>query len=150
MKLKKIAVAAVVLALSAGSAFTSFAAGFTNTKDGVKYQWGDGSYCTNNWVRYKDHWFFFGSDQIMRTGWIQRDNTWYFAADTGELQAGLIKVNGNAYYMNNKCQLIQGDVAVDGKNYHFTENGPSGDQPYVYQEFNSNGTIKRGVKFGVR
>ena len=144
MKLKKLALAAVVLSLSAGSAFTSFAAGFVNTSQGTKYQWGDGSYCTNNWVRYKDHWFFFGSDQIMRTGWIQRDNTWYFAADSGELQAGLIKVNGN------KCQLIQGNVDVDGKTYHFTENGPSGEQPYVYQEWNSNGTLKRGVKFGVR
>ena len=150
MKSKKLAVAATVLALSAGSAFTSFAAGFVHTNDGWKYQWGDGSYCTNNWVNYKSHWFYFGNDQIMRTGWIQRDNTWYFAADTGELQAGLIKVNGNAYYMNNKCQLIQGDAVVDGKTYHFTENGPSGDQPYVYQEWNSDGTIKRGVKFGVR
>ena len=51
---------------------TSFAAGFVHTSQGTKYQWGSGDYCTNNWVNYKNHWFFFGEDQIMRTGWIQK------------------------------------------------------------------------------
>ena len=59
---------------------TSFAAGFTGTGKGVKYQWGDGSYCTNNWVQYRNHWFYFGDDQLMRTGWIQSadGNDWYY------------------------------------------------------------------------
>mgnify|MGYP000355734394 CR=1 FL=1 len=70
--------------LAAGSAMTSFAAGFVHTSQGTKYQWGSGDYCTNNWVNYKNHWFFFGEDQIMRTGWIQKDGTWYYAADTGD------------------------------------------------------------------
>ena len=46
---KRFAITALALALTAGSAMTSFAAGFTGTGKGVKYQWGDGSYCTNNW-----------------------------------------------------------------------------------------------------
>ena len=88
MKHKFLFGAALVLSLSALQAASCFAAGFVTTPQGVKYQWGDGSYCYNNWVQVRDHWFYFGNDQLMRTGWIQRDNTWYFAADTGELQAG--------------------------------------------------------------
>ena len=97
MRKKYLATAALTLALAAGSAMTSFAAGFVSTSQGMKYQWGSGDYCTNNWVNYKNHWFFFGADQIMRTGWIQKDGTWYYAADTGELQGGLMKINGNVY-----------------------------------------------------
>ena len=72
---KRFAITVLALALTAGSAMTSFAAGFTGTGKGVKYQWGDGAYCTNNWVQYKNHWFYFGDDQLMRTGWIQKDGT---------------------------------------------------------------------------
>ena len=39
---KRFAIVTLSLALAAGSAMTSFAAGFVGTKDGVKYQWGDG------------------------------------------------------------------------------------------------------------
>ena len=79
MKKKYLAIAALSMALAAGSAMTSFAAGFVHTSQGTKYQWGSGDYCTNNWVNYKNHWFFFEEDQIMRTGWIQKDGTWYYA-----------------------------------------------------------------------
>ncbi len=151
MKLKHLAAVSLALALTAGSAFPAFAAGFTHTPQGWKYQWGNGDYCTNNWVQYKNHWFYFGDDQIMRTGWIQRDGTWYFAADTGELQGGLIKVNGNAYYMNTStCKMYTGSAEYNGKSYNFTENGTTNGTPYIYQEWNSDGTIRRGTKFGVR
>ena len=38
---KRFAITALALALTAGSAMTSFAAGFTGTGKGVKYQWMD-------------------------------------------------------------------------------------------------------------
>ena len=38
---KRFAITVLALALTAGSAMTSFAAGFTGTGKGVKYQWGD-------------------------------------------------------------------------------------------------------------
>lgn len=151
MKLKHLKTAALALALTAASAFPAFAEGWVHTSDGWKYQWGSGDYCTGNWVQYQNHWFYFGDDQLLRTGWIQRDNTWYFAADTGELQGGILKINGNVYYMDtSSCKMVTGDYTYDGEVYHFTENGVTGDSPYVYQEWNSDGTIRRGVKFGVR
>lgn len=148
---KHFAIAALALALTAGSAMTSLAAGFVSTSQGMKYQWGDGSYCTNNWVQYRNHWFYFGNDQLMRTGWIQRDGSWYFAADSGELQGGLLKINGNVYYMDsNSLKLQTGDRVVQDEVHTFTENGTTDGGPYVYTEWNSNGTISRGTKFGIR
>ena len=148
---KRFAIAALSLALTAGSAMTSLAAGFVGTPQGVKYQWGDGSYCTNNWVQYKNHWFYVGNDQLMRTGWIQRDGTWYYAANTGELQGGLMKINGNVYYFDsNSCKMQTGVREINGQNHEFTENGTTDGGPYVYTEWNSDGSIRRGTKYGVR
>ncbi len=150
MRRKHFAIAALALALSAGSALTSFA-GFVKTPQGVKYQWGPNNYCTGNWVRYQDHWYYFGDDQLLRTGWIQRDNTWYFAADTGELQAGIMKINGNVYYFDSgSCKLHEGYLTYDGVTYNFTDSGTTTEGPYVYTEWNSDGSIRRGTKFGPR
>lgn len=150
MKKKYAALTMLTLALSAGSALTSFA-GFVKSPQGVKYQWGPNDYCTGNWVRYQDHWYYFGDDQLMRTGWIQRDNTWYFAADTGELQAGIMKINGNVYYFDtNNCKMVTGNMAYDNVVHTFTENGTTDGGPYVYTEWNSDGSIRRGTKFGPR
>lgn len=151
MKKKHLAITFFSMAFAIGSAMSSYAAGFVSTPQGVKYQWGSGEYCTNNWVNYRSHWFFFGNDQLMRTGWIQRDGTWYYAADTGELQGGIMKINDNIYYFDsNSLQLRTGPSTYNGETHNFTENGTTDGGPYVYTEWNSNGTIKRGKKFGVR
>ena len=147
MKHKFLFGAALALSLSAMQAASCFAAGFVTTPQGVKYQWGDGSYCYNNWVQVRDHWFYFGNDQLMRTGWIQRDNTWYFAADTGELQAGAVKINGNVYYFDKQtCKMITGYQPYDFDIYEFTENGTVGKTPYIFTEWNSDGTLRSGVR----
>ncbi|MDO4437948.1 MAG: hypothetical protein Q4B86_00650 [Eubacteriales bacterium] len=133
--------------ISTFSAISSFAGTFVHTPQGVKYDWGNGNYCVNNWVRTNDHWYYFGNDELMRTGWIQRDNTWYFASDTGELNAGAMEINGNLYYFDkNDCSLVTGPVEYMFNTYTFTDNGIIGDDPYVYTEWNSDGTIKRGKK----
>lgn len=151
MRKKYLAIAALTLAMTAGSAMTSFAAGFVHTPQGTKYQWGSGDYCTNNWVSYHNNWYFFGNDQLMRTGWIQRDGTWYFASNTGELQGGIMKINGNVYYFDgNTLKLATGNHTYNGVSYDFTDNGTKGGAPYVYTEWNSNGTLKRGTSFPAR
>lgn len=82
----------------------------------------------------------------------KRDNgTWYYAADTGELQGGIMKINGNVYYFDTStCKMVTGNYSYNGGTHEFTENGTTDGGPYVYNEWNSNGTIKRGTKFGVR
>lgn len=151
MKKMHLAVAALSMALSIGFAIPSFAEGFVSTSQGVKYQWGSGDYCTGNWVRYKDHWFYFGDDQIMRTGWIQRDDTWYYTADTGELQGGIMKINGNIYYFDTyTMKMLTGPYTYNGVTSTYTVSGANDPTPYVYEEWDSYGNIIRGKKFGVR
>lgn len=150
MKLRHFAALALAVGMTGASAFTSMAAGFVKTSEGTKYQWGDGSYCYNNWVQYKNHWFYFGNDQLMRTGWINPDGSWYYAADTGECQGGIMKINGNVYYFDSgSCKLYTGNRLYDGESYTFTENGTAPDSPYVYSEWDSNGHIIRGEQYSV-
>lgn len=151
MKIKYLAATVLSMAIALGTAMPVFAAGFETTPQGVKYKWGSGDYCTNNWVNYKSHWFYFGDDQLMRTGWIQRDDTWYYAADSGELQGGIMKINGNVYYFNSSTlQMVTGPYDYNNDRNYYTENGTTDGGPYVYTQWNSDGTIKRGKKFGVR
>ena len=97
---KRFAITVLALALTAGSAMTSFAAGFTGT---------------------------------------------------GELQGGIMKINGNVYYFDTStCKMVTGNYSYNGGTHEFTENGTTDGGPYVYNEWNSNGIIKRGTKFGVR
>lgn len=151
MKRIHLAVTALSVVLSMGLTIPAFAEGFVSTSQGVKYQWGSGDYCTNNWVRYKDHWFYFGNDQLMRTGWIQRDDTWYYTADTGELQGGIMKINGNVYYFDTyTMKMLTGPYTYNGVTSTYSENGTTDGAPYVYEEWDSYGNIIRGKKFGVR
>ena len=133
---KHFAIAALAFALTVGSAITSFASGFTYTSNGWRFQWDDnGNYCVDNW--------------ILDTGGIYKVGNWYFAADTGELQTGFLKINGNVYYMDaNSCALFTGEKEYNGVTYTFTENGTIDGQPYIYTEWNSDGTLRRGTKFG--
>ncbi len=154
MKKKLLAAFAVIALVSTsylGSHQAQAATGFVNVSGGTKYLFGDGNYCTNNWIHFKDHWYYFGDDGFLRTGWIQKDNTWYFATSTGELQGGIMKINGNVYYFNTQtCKMFVGQKSYNDHLYTFTENGTVGEMPYLTTEWNSNGTIKRGIQLRIR
>ena len=51
---------------------------------------------------------------------------------------------------SNSLKLQTGDRTVNGETHTYTENGTTDGGPYVYTEWNSNGTIRRGTKFGIR
>lgn len=136
--------------ISCFSSINSFAGSFIQTPQGTKYDWGNGNYCVDGWVQSNDHWYYFGDDGFMRTGWIQRDNTWYFASDTGELNSGIMKINGNVYFFDKAtCALVTGPIDFLLNTYTFTENGVTGETPYIYTEWNSDGSIKTGEKYNI-
>ena len=60
MKLKKAALMFVTAAALAANTIPAFAMGFVHADGGTKYDWGGGNYCTGNWVRRNDHWYYFG------------------------------------------------------------------------------------------
>lgn len=143
MKLKKLAMVTLTLALTAGSAMTSLAAGWKHSGGDWKYQWSEGNYATNCWINHKNNWYYVGDDGLLRRGWIYLNDTWYFAAESGEMLTGLIKVNGNIYYMDgNKGNLFVGKRAVRGTVYDFTANGTTNGAPYLYESWNSDGSRK--------
>lgn len=144
---KRLAAALLGLTIAALNTVSVLAYGFYTWGSKTKWDWGNGTNCYSNWVNYHDHWYYFGEDEFMRTGWIYRDDAWYFAADTGELQTGLMYINGNYYYFDsNSCKLYTGPRTWNGRTYVFTEYGVEGEQPYTYDQWNSNGTMIRGTR----
>lgn len=62
-----------------------------------------------------------------------------------------MKINGNVYYFDSgSCKLHEGSLTYDGDTYYFTANGTTTEGPYVYTEWNSDGSVRRGNKFGPR
>ncbi len=57
----------------------------------------------------------------------------------------------NIYYFNtNSLKMVTGPYTYNDTTYNFTENGTTDGTPYVYTEWNSDGTIRRGKKISVR
>lgn len=144
MKLKKTAMITLALALTAGSAVTSMAAGWTQTGTNWKYQQDDGTYVENDWVLHRNNWYYMGEDATMQKGWKQLDGKWYFMAQSGEMINGLIKVDGRVYYMDGtRGHLYTGPRTIGGILYHFTEEGLTDGAPYVYDEWSGDGSPVR-------
>ena len=62
-----------------------------------------------------------------------------------------MQINGNVYYFDKtNCKMVTGDRWYDFRSYHFTENGVTGDRPYVNDIWDSNGNLLRGSKQSVR
>ena len=145
MKLKKAAMVALTLALTAGSGTTAMAAGWKQTGNTWRYQWDEGNYAENCWILHKDNWYYVGEDGAMLTGWQYLDGKWYFLSNTGEMINGLIRVDGKIYYMDGtRGHLYVGPRTIEGVLYHFTEEGLSEEEgPYVYNIWRGNGEAVR-------
>lgn len=141
MKLKKAAMVTLALALTAGSAMTSMAAGWKQQGNNWRYQWDEGNYAESCWILHKNNWYYIGADGTMQTGWQEIDGKWYFMANTGEMINGLVKVDGRVYYMDGtRGHLYTGPRTIGGVEYHFTEEGLTEDEaPYVYNQWRGDG-----------
>lgn len=162
MKKKALLTGALVLALSAGSAFTSFAWDAGWVQDGAvwRFQNADGSYHTGwhkdsdgKWYYLQDNtimktgWFTDGNGNTfhlntvsdgyqgaMRTGWYAENGKWFFFDGNGYMKTGLIKVDGAVYFMQADGSLFVGTMNVGGVNYNFTEYGTTNGAPAVGAE----------------
>ena len=62
-----------------------------------------------------------------------------------------MKINDNVYYFNtSSLKMVTGPYTYNGNTYNLTENGATDGGPYVYTEWNSDGTIRQGKKIGIR
>lgn len=151
MRMKKAAVIALACALSAGSAFASFA-GWVESGSDWRYQNEDQSWKAGQWFQDKDGtWYSFDQAGNVRKGWFQDTNgKWYFFSYEGKMQTGLISVDNKVYFMNNSGDLFEGEKAVGNAKYNFGLYGTTNGTPAVAaaRKFGSNGNHSTGYSTG--
>lgn len=141
--MKKLALVLVTVALSCGSALSSFAAFVSVGSNDWKYQADNGTYVADSWIKHTDgKWYYLGSDAVMKKGWfLDANSKWFFLDANGAMQTGLIEVDGKVYFMNDGGDLFLGDKVVNGKSYNFGLTGSTNGTPYTSNKFNGNGTV---------
>ena len=139
-KLKKLGVAD---ATGIAKAFGLSTGKWINTSDGIKYQFGDGTYACNQQIDTKgsvnERYFYFDENGYLVKGIYQNINNkiWYYANEkTGGIQttAGFVIWNGNKYYVTKG-----GAVAVDKQ----VDTGGRVNQRFFY--LNEKGHLVKGI-----
>ncbi len=90
---------------------------WTDTSDGKKYIWNDGSFATGE-QEVDGIPYLFDYTGILKTGWrtvfgIRR----FYHAETGQPQIGWISDRGNRYYVTAETGKMTGEVQLDGIRY---------------------------------
>ena len=62
------------------------------------YQYANGSYPKNQWVKIGGSIYHFDADGYMQTGWKKIDGDWYYFASGGAMQTGWQKISGKWFY----------------------------------------------------
>ncbi|HBE87440.1 MAG TPA: cell wall-binding protein [Lachnoclostridium sp.] len=141
MKMKKLMVAALAVAITVGSALPASAA-WVQSGSEWRYQNEDGSWQANKWFQEAGKWYHFDANANAQKGWFKdTDGKWYFFAYNGIMQTGLIKVDDKVYYMNADGSLYSGNMKIGTVEYNFTEFGTTNGKPSVgaSQTFGGNG-----------
>lgn len=141
MRMKKVAIITMALALSVGGAFTSLADWQSQGNGNWRYQNEDGSWKSNTWWQDgSGKWYSFDGNGYMRKGWFQdADGKWYFLASSGEMQTGLIIIDGKTYFLNPSGDMFLGEKTVNGTTYNFGMYGTTNGQAYISNKWLGNG-----------
>lgn len=120
--------------------------GIFSTYMGNKFLKKNGIIAKNEWIKYQDHWYYAGTDEVLKTGWIHTaDNKWYYLQNNGIMAIDWIFINNKWYYLNKEngdmavgwkliedkwfyLDMINGDMAIgwkliDNKWYYFCQDG---------------------------
>ena len=129
-KLKKLGVAD---ATGIAKAFGLSTGKWVNTSDGIKYQFGDGTYACNQQIDTKgsvnERYFYFDEKGYLVKGIYQNINNkiWYYANEkTGGIQttAGFVTWNGNKYYVTKGGAVaVNRAIQLGDTKYYFDQNG---------------------------
>ena len=95
-------------------------------KDGEywKFNNGDGTYRTSQWLLLNNVWYYFDSKGIMQTGWTTVGDVTYYMDANGAMQTGWIKLDNVWYYLNaSGAKLSDGWQWINDKCYYFDKNG---------------------------
>ena len=87
------------------------------------YQYADGSYPKNQWVKINGSTYHFDASGYMQTGWQKIDGSWYYFASGGAMQTGWQKISGKWYYFADSGAMQTGWQKISGSWYYFAGNG---------------------------
>lgn len=78
----------------------------------------NGYYAKNEWGYINNSYYYFGDDQLMKTGWQYISNAWYYlnpaaGSEEGKMLTGWQQINGSLYYLNTSGAMAA-DQYVDG------------------------------------
>lgn len=108
--------------------------GWIQDETGWYFNYPDGSYQKNGWLKWNDKWYLFDSRGYMLTGWQKSNNIWYYlnpneGGPKGAMVTGWLNADGATYYMSTAPNGPEGAMvtgwltATNGKKYYM---GPSG------------------------
>ena len=95
-------------------------------KDGNywKFNNGDGTYRTSQWLLLNNVWYYFDSKGIMQTGWTTVGDDTYYMDANGAMQTGWLLLGNTWYYLNaSGAKLSDGWQWINDKCYYFDKNG---------------------------
>lgn len=78
----------------------------------------NGYFAKNEWGYINNSYYYFGDDQLMKTGWQYISNAWYYlnpatGSEEGKMLTGWQQINGSLYYLNTSGAMAA-DQYVDG------------------------------------
>ena len=87
------------------------------------YQYQDGSYPQEEWVRLNDSWYYFNQDGYMVTGWNCTNEQWYWLDETTGKMAtdSWITYQDNRYYLGSDGVITTGWLKQNDVYYYFSE-----------------------------
>ena len=62
------------------------------------YQYTDGTWPTDSWLRVNGKWYHFDKAGWMQTGWVKDGTDWYYLNANGSMRTGWVKTGENWYY----------------------------------------------------
>jgi len=86
-----------------------------------------GKYANDTCVKICGSWYWFGTDDHLRSGWRKAEGGWeYYDRLTHKRASGLCTIQGNDFYFDPQTGLMQtGFVNIGGNERFFAENGAS-------------------------
>ena len=89
-----------------------------------KYNNGDGTYKTSQWLLLKGVWYYFDSKGIMQTGWTKVGDATYYMNTSGAMQTGWLHLDDTWYYFETSGARVNGCWKwINSKCYYFDVNG---------------------------
>lgn len=98
--------------------------------EGWWYQYADGTWPRDEWLKLEGEWYFFDKSGYAVTGWQKINNQWYYFDSNCKMKTGWIKLDA-WYYLRTQDEksgplgscVMNTTKPIDGKTYEFDKEG---------------------------